>query len=182
MEYVKIIAAIGIFVLMGYIVLSPNVVYAPVPRLMLYFLSSSAIAVFLGAEAATRFQLKAPGMLFIAGGTVATMFLLLWFGTNYVKPEQQVAVYQIVDESGFDVRIDWGDEAVKLSPTPNGLTATLVVSGNTMVLIFPEQVTEQDIRVLKTSDGHPYSGKVTYTGSRRSILTLGSELKLRSIP
>ena len=177
MEKVKVAAVVGIFLLMGYVVLSPNVVYAPVPRLMLYFLSSAAIAVFLGAEAATKFELKVPGMIFVTGGTVAAAFFLLWFGTNYVKPDQQVAVFQVFDENGREVRLDWGDEAVKLSPTASGLTGTLVVSGNMMVLIFPEQVVEQDVRVMKTSDGHPYVGKLTYAGSRKSMLKLGTDLK-----
>src|SRR5688572_19529305 len=105
MKVLRMAAVSVILLLMIYIVLAPHVTYAPLPRLMLFLLASSAIAIFLGAEASTKFKLQLPGFLFVTAGTTALAVFLLWFLNNTLKPDLQVAIYQVQDEDGRDLRV-----------------------------------------------------------------------------
>jgi hypothetical protein len=176
MEKVRIFGVAGILLLMGYVALWPNVGYAPVPRAMLFLLASFAVAAFLGGEAQARLKMKLPGFLFVAGGSAAVAFAALFFLTSYFKPEYQIAAYSVFDESGKEVDLDW-EGALTLLPNASGVAATPFVRANTFVLIFPEQVTEQLIRLKKTSDGKTYTGALRYAGTRRAILNLGQDLQ-----
>ena len=176
MEKVRIFGVAGILLLMGYVALWPDVGYAPVPRAMLFLLASFAVAAFLGGEAQARFRLKLPGFLFVAGSSAAVAFGALFFLTNYFKPDYQIAAYSVYDEVGKEVDLDW-EGALTLPPNANGVAATSFVKVNTFVLIFPEQVTEQVIRLKKTSDGKTYAGSLRYAGTRKAILNLGQDLQ-----
>lgn len=176
MNRLRVGGVIGIFLLMSYVVLSPSTTYAPVPRLMLFMLASSAIAIFLGAEATTRLKLKLPGFALVAAGTTAAGFTSLWILTNAIKPELQVAIYQVQDENGKDLRIDLYD-AIQVHEIPSGRPGFFVAKGNYLVVTFPELVPEQAIRIRKTTDGEYYGGKITYAGTRQMSLRLGTDLK-----
>lgn len=165
----------GILILMVYVVLSPAVVYGPVPRLILFMLASAAVAIFLGAEATTRLNLKWKGFAFATVGTAALAFALLWFLNSALKPDLQVAIYQILDESGGDVRVDLAGSVELREPT--GRPGFFVAQGSNLVVIFAELVPEQEIRVRKTTDGPYYKGTVSYAGNRRTSLRLGTDLK-----
>jgi hypothetical protein len=176
MDKLRIVAVGAILILMGYVVLSPGTAYAPVPRLILFTLSSAAVAIFLGAEATTRLKLEWKGFAFVTAGVAALGFALLWFMTNAVKPELQVAIYQVVDENGRDVRVDV-DGAVRLTEIPSGRPGFFLAHGSQLVITFPELVPEQNIQIRKTTDGPYYVGTVTYAGARKASLKLGTDLK-----
>jgi hypothetical protein len=179
MNMLRTIGVGAILILMIYVVLVPNVTYAPLPRLMLFLLAASAIAIFLGAEAGTRFKLELPGFLFVAVGTTAVAVFLLWFLNNALKPELQVAIYQVQDEDGRDLRVDFAD-AVQLSEVPSGRPGFFVAQRNYLVVTFPELVPEQIIRIRRTTDGEFYTGKLSYAGTRQTFLRLGSDLRKRA--
>lgn len=176
MKVARLVAMALILVLMGYVVLSPTATYAPVPRMMLFLLASSAIAIFLGAEASTRLELKLPGFALVTAGTAALAFGLLWFLTNTLKPDLQVAIYQVQDEGGRDVRVDL-DGLVQVNEIPSGRPAFFVSQGNYLVLLFPELVPEELIKLRKATDTPYYQGKVSYAGNHQMILKLGTDLK-----
>jgi hypothetical protein len=175
MNALRIGGVFAILLLMVYVVLSPTTTYAPAPRLMLFLLSSAAIAIFLGAEASTRFKLTFPGFVFTAAGTTALAGFLLWYLNNALKPDLQVAIYQVEDEKGHDLRVDVAG-SVQLHEIPSGRPGFFVAQGNYLVVTFPELVPEQSIRIRKTTDGEYYRGTITYAGARRSSLKLGSDL------
>lgn len=176
MDRLRIIGVGAILLLMIYVVLSPGMSYAVVPRLILFLLSAAAIAIFLGAEATTRLKLEWKGFAFVTAGVAALGFALFWFLTNAIKPELQVAIYQVVDEDGRDLRVDLAD-AVRLAEIPSGRPGFFIAQGNQLVVTFPELVSEQELRIRKTTDGAYYSGRVSYAGSRKMSLKLGTDLK-----
>jgi hypothetical protein len=79
--------------------LSPRVVYAAVPRVMLFYYNLS-LAVLFGAEAASRFQLKLGGVFIAAAGAAAVSLGTLMLLTYLSKPQQQIAVFHVFDENG----------------------------------------------------------------------------------
>jgi hypothetical protein len=175
MNILRIVSVAVILGLMAYVAISPAATYAPVPRLMLFMLASSAIAIFLGAEASTRLRLKLPGFALVTAGTAALGFAFLFYLTHALKPDLQVAIYQIQDETGRDLRVDVAG-AVQLYEIPTGRPGFFIAQGHHLVITFPELVPEQTIRIRKTTDGEYYRGKVSYAGTRQMSLRLGTDL------
>jgi hypothetical protein len=173
---VRIIVMILILGLAVFVALSPNVVYAPVPRVILFLLVSLLPAILLGAEGAARVKIKLPILILTATGAAGFLFGLLFFLNYLAKPEEKIAVYQVVDEKGNPVTLDF-DGAIDVSVSERGLSVTRFVEGNTVILIFPEQVGQAEIQVKKSPSDVIYTGQVNYAGTRTSKLKLGSDLK-----
>jgi hypothetical protein len=176
MEVVRIIMALAILVVAVVVALSPRVVYAPQPRVVLYFLMSVLVAILLGAEAVAQLELKLPGFVLVSSGAAAVCFAMLWLLNHLSKPEEKIAVFYVHDEQGQPVDLQWKG-AVEVPLTAQGLQVTKLVSENAVLLIFPEQVGETEIYIRKVAGGQQYTGTVSYAGSRSARLRLGRELK-----
>src|SRR5207248_4166398 len=120
-------------------VLVPNATFAPVPRLMLFFLSSAGVSILLGAEASTKFRMKLPGFFIVTTSTAALAFGFLMYLTSAIKPELQVAIYDVFDEDGKEAMIDW-DGAIELREVSSGRPGFFVAKRNRLVVTFPELV------------------------------------------
>jgi len=167
-----------ILILAFYVALSPNLVYAPVPRIILYFLVSLLPAILLSAESAARFELSIKNFYFFTTGAAAIMFALLFILTWLSKPEQQIAVYHVFDQQGQRVELDKFEDAVDIPVTREGYSVTKFVDRNTIVVIFPEQVGEVELTICRfISCEQRYSGKIGYAGNREANLILGRDLK-----
>ncbi len=171
----RVVAIVVILVIMAIVALSPAVIYSPVPRNILYALVSIFVAILLGAETSARFKFQWLGFSIVLVGTGALCAALLVLLTYLSKPEQQIAAFNIVDENGKKVDLNW-DGALQVPTMGNGISANPFSKGNTLLLIFPEQVGEQEIRVKKTSDGQEYVGTIKYAGTRTVTLKLGVDL------
>ena len=176
MKTLRIISGILILGLAIFVALNPGVVYAPSPRVILYFLVSFLPALLFGAEVSARFKLKLPGFCFTTAGVFAACLGTLVVLDYLSKPQEKIAVFQVFDETGEPVNLD-AKAAVDIPITRSGLTITKLVDGNTVVLIFPEQTGSAELRVKPVTTGPTYSGDVTYAGSRTLKLKLGQELK-----
>ncbi|RFM32171.1 hypothetical protein [Chitinophaga silvisoli] len=176
MNTIRIIAIIAILMLGIYVALSPGLVYAPAPRIILYFLICFLPSLLLGVEASSRFQLKLPGFVFTTAGGCAICFGALVLLNHLSKAEEKIAVFQVFDEHNEPVFLDWKD-ALKIPPTPNGLTITKFIDGNNFIAVFPEQVGKAEVQIKKSPTGPLYVGDITYSGSRTSKLVLGKDLK-----
>src|SRR5262245_45747205 len=81
-----IILSLGIWV-----ALSPSVIYAPTPRVVLYFLLSLIPAIIFGVEASSRFEFRLPGFCFTTAGAFAVCLGVLFLLTYLSKPEEKIA-------------------------------------------------------------------------------------------
>ena len=169
---VFLILALGL-----YVALSPSVVYAPVPKVVLFCLISFLPAILFGAEAASKFNLKLPGFAFTTAGAAAVALGTLLLLNHLAKPEQQIAVYRIVDQQRQPVLGLDREGAVEIQLSNQALVVTKLIDGNNLVLIFPEQIGEADVLVKPVLTGPTYFGKVSYAGNRQSELMLGRDLK-----
>ena len=169
-----------VFLIIGlglYVALSPSVVYAPVPKVVLFCLISFLPAILFGAEAASKFDLQLPGFAFTTAGAAAVALGTLLLLSYLAKPEQQIAVYRIVDQQRQPVLGLDRNGAVEIQLSNQALVVTKLIDGNNLVLIFPEQVSEADVLVKPVLMGPTFFGKVTYGGNRQSELMLGRDLK-----
>jgi hypothetical protein len=173
--WVRIVVTILILVVAIVIVFMPNFSPAPAPRVILFLLVAMLPAILIGAEATTKFEFKLPGFLFTTGGTMAAVVGILMLLSHLAKPEEQIAVFSLVDEQDQDLKLGWKG-AVEVETTSKGITVTHFVEGNTLILIFPEQAPTVTLKVRKNFDGAIYRGNVSYTGSRSTNLKLGKEL------
>lgn len=177
LNVVQTIALISILGLAIYVVFAPNVVYAPTSRIVLFLLVALLPAILLGAKGATtKVDVKLPTFLISATGAAALFLAALFFLDYLSKPEEKIAVYEIIDEKGEPLAVDW-DGAIKVSVTERGLSVTKFVDGNTVILIFPEQVGQAEMQVKKSPLDVTYTGHVNYAGTRTLKLKLGDELK-----
>jgi hypothetical protein len=174
----RTVTSLLILLLGLYVALKPAVVYAPTPKVILYFLISLVPAILFGVEAVTRFELRLPAFAFVTGGAFAACLGTLLVLTLLSKPDKQITVFQVVDEGGRPMPID-SPGAVHVPLTPKGDAVPHFVDQNTIVFIFPEEVGEAELQVWKDSGEDPYVGNVTYAGSTRSTLRLGKQLVQR---
>lgn len=175
-DKVQIVVTILVFFVVIYILYFPNVVYTPTQKTVLFFLISILPAILFGSKIKATFQLKLRYFCFTTAGVLAGCLGTLIVLYTISKPEEQIAIFHIFDESEQEVNLDWKG-SLEILTTDRGLTVTKFVDGNTIVLIFPEQVEEAKLYVKPTSIGPTYKGIVSYAGSRQSILFLGKELK-----
>lgn len=176
MKVIKIVAIAMILGVGIYVAVSPSLVYAPTPRIVLFFLVSFLPGLLLGAEAASRFEMRLPGFAFTTAGACAVCFGALFLLAYLSQPEEKIAVFQVYDERNNPVLLDWSG-ALEVPVTSQGLTVTRFVEGNNLILVFPEQVGSVELRIKKALSGSTYSGTVGYSGSRTSKLMLGAQLK-----
>ena len=171
--WVRVGATVLVLLLAVGVTFFPNLAYAPAPRVILFMLVALLPAILVGAEATTKFEFQLPGLLITAGGTFAAVLIVFFLLNYYAKPEQQIAVYEILDEDGQAAKLDH----VEAKANKQGLSATLYRQSNTIILIFPEQLPEVTVVVKKAFDGPEYRGTVGYAGSRTAPLKLGTDLQ-----
>jgi len=175
MHIVRIIAAVILVIVLIVVIFTPGVYYPPTQRVLLYLLSSLLVGLLIGADASTRFQLNLKLFSFVTAGSAALVVFLCWWLTFLSKPDVKMAVYRIVDEQGQIVDLNW-DGAVELSTMPNGMKANAFIRGNEIVLIYPEQLEEQEMRVRRVPGDPGYSATVAFAGVRQFTLAIGKEL------
>jgi hypothetical protein len=178
MDRIRLGGIVAILVLMIYVVLNPSISFAPVPRLVLFLLASVGMAILVGAEASTKFQFGWKGFAFAATGTAALAMGILWFLSSSLKPELQVMIFDVYDEQDREVNVEI-ERAVELRERPTNRPGFFIARRNQLVVVFPELVSEQTVRIRKATDMPFYEGTVSYAGSRKSSLKLGTDLKLK---
>jgi len=174
LTFARIGAACVILVVMIIVVFHPDISYAPVPRVLLFCLAGMMFGMFLGAEATSRFEMRLPGFLFVTGGAAAVGIGVLFLLNYLAKPDIQIAVFSVVDESDNKVGLEW-DGAIELEGSP--LIANYFVKQHQVVLIFPEQHVKQVVRIRKSPSDKQYLGTVSYAGNRELVLKLGRDIK-----
>lgn len=167
----------AILALGGYIALTPGISYAPTPRVILFFIISTIPALLFGSEIKSHFKVTLPGFIFSVAGAGAIFFGALFILDHLAKPEEQIAVFSIYDEDGEELIID-APGILEVKDTQSGLVVNDFVKRNTLVLIFPEQVTEVEVAIRKIAGSKAYRGVLRYSGNRQMNLTLGKDLKV----
>ena len=78
MHIIRIIMALAILGLGVYVAMSPELVYAPTPRAVLFLLVAILPAILLAAEATAEFKMRLPGFVATGGGSFAVMIIVLF--------------------------------------------------------------------------------------------------------
>src|SRR3954471_6139111 len=96
-RFLRIIVALACLGLALFVALSPTVVYAPAPKVILYLLVALLPAILFAAELTAQFQLQLGWFVASAGGAAALVLITLVLLTHLTKPEEQIAVFEIVN-------------------------------------------------------------------------------------
>jgi hypothetical protein len=157
------------------VALTPGVVYAPVPRVVLLILVAILPAVLISSEASTKFKINTWLFVLSASGLTAVFFGVLFAAYHFMKPDVQIAVYYVFDNqrNHNPVDVSWGDKAVVVQVTQSGLRPSVYRDGNALVMIFPEQVEEADVYIRRSPSARPVRYTLRYAGTRKSELFLG---------
>ena len=165
---------VGILAFGVVIVAHPGLVLAPAPRVTLYFILSVAPAYLLAKNVQAQLELKMGPMMAVLGGSFAAFVTLLFVLTHLTKPEVQIAVYNVfAKEDGVEMEVNLeGKDVVQVLRSGSGANVDSYVDGNTLILIFPEQVSEAEVQIRWPVSGPVYTEKLTYAGTRSSRLVL----------
>ena len=176
MRVLRVIVALSVLGIAAIVALKPNVVYTREPRAILYLLVALLPAILFATEARAQFTMRLPMFAATAGGAAAIVLILLVTLTHLTKPEEHVAVFEIVNTD--DQPIFGLDRlgAVEVPRTTNGYVVKPLVDGNSIVLIFPEQSPTVSLLVRPVLNGPVYRGNVSYAGNPKTKLVLGSDL------
>ncbi len=158
-----------------YVAINPSLVYAPAPRAVLFTLVAMIPALLIGSKAAAHLNLKWKGFTFFTAGASAVCLALIFALDHISSPEEKIAVFKVVNENMKGVTLE-PEGALEIWPITGSLNITAFREGDTLVAIFPEQVGDCAIRVRYGDDF--YHGVISYTGSRKTLLQLGQDLKL----
>lgn len=169
---VAVLVALGVFV-----ALMPSLTFAPVPKMMLLFLVSLLPAILFGSKITAQFNLEIKGMVISTGGMFASILILMLFFYSLTKPEQQIAVFQIYENSQTNKFILDLPDSVSFDANATNLFPTKYQTGNTLILIFPEQLGSISVR-FKSGQNIVYRKTLSYAGNRESIITLSQADRL----
>lgn len=176
MKIFQWVVATVILALLVFIAVSPGITYAPVPRVVIFLLASIFPALLISTTAATKFQLKAGGLLFVTTGASAFFMGVLVLLAHLAKPELQVVQFEVVDKAGERVNMA-PYYALTIHANPSGLSVTHFIKGSSVIFVFPEQLVEQRVGVKLSSDGPTYNGVVSYAKRPEGPLQIGKHLK-----
>jgi hypothetical protein len=169
------VVGLVILALLVFVALNPNLTYAPVPRVILFLLAAVFPALFITTTAATKFRLEAKNFLFMTTGASAFFLFLLFALTYLAKPQLQVVMFEVVDKDNTQVNLaPMG--AFQLEAHQSGISANAFIKGNAVVMVFPEQIVEQRIRVKLATDGPVYSAPISYAKPPTKPLRIGTDL------
>lgn len=177
MNALKIVVALVVLLSLVALLFQGPAAYSPVQRVIIFALIALLSATLVASEATTRFSLELPGFLLTATGTAAFFLGILVLLNHLAKPELQVAAFDVYRaDRATPVMLDY-DGAYTLGKSPQGLAASIFTRANEVLIIFPEQVTELAMTIRETAGGPLLRGTVTYTGTRRTSMYVGSDFQ-----
>lgn len=157
-------------------ILQPSIVYAPQARVTLFLVLALMPAAFFATRVAAHFELKLPGFALTAGGAMGAVFGTFLLLNHFSKPEEQIAVFDIRDESGTAIPLEL-PQTVEVGTSSSGVSVTKCTAGNRLFLVFPEQVPTVDVDIVHPATGKRYGGHLSYAGTRTYRVRLGKDLK-----
>lgn len=168
-----ILVALGVGVAVVFV---PGLVYTPPQKVVVFFLLALCPALLLADRASARFEMKLPGMVFTATGAAAILFGSLFALDHLAKPQQQIAVFEVLDDLRNPYPLDSSE--FRLHPDHStGLVPTRFIDGSTLVLMFPQQLPAVTVSLTDPLSRKTYRGTITYAGNLTSDLIVGKDLK-----
>lgn len=172
----RIAVALGTLLLAIFVALSPRTEYALVPKVVLFLLVALLPALLFAAEATAQFNLNLGWFVASASGAAALALITLVLLTHLAKPEQQIAVFEIVDERDQPIAGLDRNDAVSIPLPSNATPAEHFIRDNSVLVVFPEQTPTVDLLIRPIAHGTVYRGSISYAGYRRTRLVLGRDL------
>lgn len=158
------------------VALSPTVVYAPVPRTVLFFVMGLVPGLVFGEKAQAEFKFGLPGFALTATGVTAVVFGAAVLLTNLAAPDERIAICHFFDEEGRELSLE--TTAISIS-TDGSMKPNHYIDGHNLVMVFPEQLGEIDVTLTLPGTGKQFRGSLGYASVRENPRRdLGKEFRV----
>lgn len=179
LRIMKLLVLIVSMVIVVLVIFIPNFYLNRTQMIIVFFLLATMLGILFGSETTSRtsFKFKLPGLIFSTVGATAIIFFAMFFFTQLSKPEKQIAVYHIYHENGDEVAGLDRDGVLKFLTTTEGYNVEYFIDDNTVIVVFPEQINQIEVDLRPVLSGPKYVGTLSYSGARKSKLSLGKDFK-----
>jgi hypothetical protein len=163
----------GAFLVAICVALNPSIGYAPVPRVVLFFLLAVLFTLLFVGELDARFEMKLPGFIFSSTGVLAAMCGLLVLLNHLAAPEVQATRFTLRHTE--IPTLHFTSEMIKVK-AGQGVNASMpyFFSGEDLYVIFPPGVNTAEISVNPTGDGW-FRKELGYAGNRQVFYQIDKE-------
>jgi hypothetical protein len=149
-----------------YVSLATDVVFHPTRRVVVFALVALIPTILFSERMTAQFKMEIYGFLITAtgvmGGFLGILFLLDWLS----KPEEQIAIYTLVDEKGNDLV----PFETQVTAKDANLDPTVVREGARLAIVFPSQSPHVRLRVTLPGEDRTYEAQLSYLGARKTML------------
>lgn len=163
-EAIKLAAFLALLCLIAYVALAPDKLYSPTARTSLFFLCGVTLALLVGSELGSRFELKLPGMAITLVGASAVAIGTVAALTYLASPEETISAVEVVDENGRAVILSGVD--LRITPREGAGDLTYAVRSNTVYVVFPSTVMSAKMEV-SYAGGQVYRGPISRSARGR---------------
>lgn len=166
----------GAFLVTLFVALNPSIGYAPVPRVVLFFLLAILFTLLFVGELDARFEMKLPGFIFSSTGVLAAMCGLLLLLNHLATPEVQATRFTLRYQGVTTLRFTSEMIRVKAGQGVSG-TIPYFFSGEDLYVIYPPGVSTAEISVNPTG-GRWFRKELGYAGNRQVVYQIDREFLL----
>jgi hypothetical protein len=162
----------GAFVIAAFVALSPSVGYAPVPRVVLFFVLAFLFTLVSVGELDARFEMKLPGFLFSSTGVLAAMCGLLLLLNHLAAPEVQATRFTLRYKGIHQLALQ--PKMIEVKGVQGFGHVPHFVDGEDLFVIYPQGVTSAEVRINPLGLGW-FHKELSYAGNRKVVYQIDSD-------
>ena len=160
------------FIVAIYVAVNPAIGYAPVPRVILFFVMAILFTLIFVGELDARFEMKVPGFIFSCTGALAAACGLLLLLNHLAASEVQATRFTLRHTKAPELKLD--ARMVKVKALQGVSSVPYFVDGEDVYVIYPQGVTNAELRVNAFGDAWVRK-ELSYAGNRQVIYYLDKD-------
>lgn len=165
-----IVLAVCVFIVI-YVLTRPSIVFAPTPRIVVFFALSILPIIVLTENISARLKVSiGNGLVFHATGATAVVFFGLFCLVKLSRPDIQRAIYHVKERGvGDAVWISANSDSAEVRAAKRGGAPVMYVSKSTIILDFPEQVEQATLILRDQAGGKVCERAISYTEEQTTL-------------
>lgn len=163
----------GAFLVALYLALNPSIGYAPVPRVVLFFVLALLFTLVSVGELDAKFEMRLPGFLFTSTGVLAAMCGLLWLLNHLAAAEVQATRFTLRYKGVH--KLTFTPSMISVTPLQGiGGSMPYFIDGEDIYLIYPLGVNTAQVRVNPVGLKW-YHKELSYAGNRQVVQQIDTD-------
>jgi hypothetical protein len=160
------------FLVALYIALNPSIGYAPVPRVVLFFVLALLFTLVSVGELDAKFEMKLPGFLFTSTGVLAAMCGLLWLLNHLAASEVQATRFTLRYKGVH--KLTFAPNMIDVKGLQGVGSMPYFIDGEDLYLIYPAGVNTAEVRVNPVGLKW-YHKELGYAGNRQVVQQIDTD-------